>query len=78
MSYYYPLPTEPLIHETFEPLDLTCEACGERDVKRYKALRVNGWCLVERCRSCFAYVSITPTAQSYVPLTAGWPTSSAG
>jgi hypothetical protein len=78
MSYYYPLPTEPRIYETFEPVESACKGCGAHDVKRYKALRVTGWCLVERCRSCFAYASIEPTRQSYIPLTDGWETSSAG
>ena len=78
MSFYYPLPTEPEMHEHFEAIAKPCGACGKPEVKRYKALRVSGWCLVERCRACFEYRSVEPTRQSYVPITDGWPTSSAG
>lgn len=78
MTFYYPLPDEPVIHEVFEPVDAACACCGRREIKRYKALRASGWSLVERCRECFTYRSIEPTRQSYVPLTDGWPTSSAG
>jgi len=78
MSFYYPLPTEERIQQPFEETGVPCPSCGHDAVRRYTALRSNGWHVVERCRDCFAYVSVERTAQSFVPLTAGWKASSAG
>jgi predicted RNA-binding Zn-ribbon protein involved in translation (DUF1610 family) len=78
VSFFHPLPTEEQIFEEFTPVDTPCPACGASEVKRYKVLRSQGWRMVERCRACFHYVSEEPTDHSYVPLTRGWPTSSAG
>ena len=78
MSWYHPLPTDDRIYEPMVAVDAACPGCGSANVKRYKALRSWGWHIVERCRDCFTYLSSEPTNQSYVPLTAGWPVSSAG
>jgi hypothetical protein len=78
MSIAYPRPTEPFVDEPFEAVDAPCPGCGAGSVRRYRLLRANGWHRVERCRDCFRFVSSEPIAQSYVPLTAGWPTSAAG
>jgi hypothetical protein len=78
MSFYYPIPTEEQIYEKFTPVEAPCPACGASEVSEYKVLRSRGWRIVQRCRACFHYVSEEFTEQSYVPLTHGWPTSSAG
>ncbi len=78
MSFYYPLPEEPVIHEKFEEVDAACTGCGKHGIKRYRTLRASGWAVVERCRECFTYKSIEPARNTYIPLTDGWPTSSAG
>jgi hypothetical protein len=78
VSFSHPRPTERFISEPLEPVDAPCPACGASALRRYRALRANGWHRVERCRDCFAFHSCEPIPQSFVPLTAGWPTSSAG
>ncbi len=78
MTFAYPRPSEAFVHEPSEPVDAPCPGCGARAVRRYRSLRAGGWHRVERCRECFAFRSSEPIPQSYVPLTAGWPTSSAG
>lgn len=78
VSVAYPRPSEAVLHETREPVAAPCPECGAQAVQRYRVLRAAGWRRVERCRDCFACLSSEPIAQSYVPLTAGWPTSSAG
>lgn len=78
MSFYVARPTESEIHETFTPVTGSCPSCGASELRSYKVLRSRGWQVVERCRSCLHDVSATPAPQSYVPLTDGWPTSSAG
>ncbi len=78
MSFYYQRPSEDFIYEKLEPVSQSCPACGSANVKKYKVLKSNGWHRVTRCRDCFHYLAITPVEQSFVPLTKGWKTSTAG
>lgn len=78
MSFFTPRPTESHIYQEFVDIEGDCPECGEPQLKRYDVLRGHGWHSVVRCRACFHDVSAEATQQSYVPLTAGWPTSSAG
>ena len=48
----FPQPTELIINEVIEEVDMVCVRCERRPLSRYRVVDYRGWLRVVKCREC--------------------------